>query len=219
MSRKLKIISVLTALLLVVLSACNLNEPTASPEMVYTQAAETAVAAQLQTAMAVTPTLQASPTTGDNSTLEASNTPLITSTLTPGAATNTAIPLSTLRPTQSGVCDNALFVTDVTIPDYSFMAPGEVFVKTVRFKNLGPCTWTTSYHVVFSYVSDTGKNGVFTPPGPVAFPEEVPPGDMVDLSITMTAPTEPDGYNVVFRLQNDKGYFFGPEFWTVFTVR
>lgn len=219
MSHSYKLIWVLTALLLLVLSSCNLNETTASPETFYTQAAETMVVAQALTAMAVSPTPSESPILAASPSMEASNTPLITNTFTPGAATNTPIPLNTLQPTQSGVCDNATFIKDVTYTDYSEVVAGSTFVKTWRFKNLGPCTWTPNYRVVFSYVSDTGKNGIFTPPVPANFPETVLPGEEVDISITLTAPTKADGYIVVFRLQNDKGFNFGAEFWSIFVVK
>lgn len=219
MSRLYKLFWVLSALLLLALSSCNLDEATADPEAFYTQAAETVVAAQTQTSLALpqlpseTLTLAASPT------LEATNTPLITNTFTPGAATNTPIPLRSPQATQSGACDNALFVKDITIPDYSEVPAGTAFVKTWRFKNLGPCTWTIDYRVIFSYVSDTGKGGIFTPPPPANFPKTVLPGEEVDLSVTMIAPTKADGYIVVFRLQNDKGFNFGAEFWATFVVR
>lgn len=219
MSRLFKIAWALPALFLLVLTSCNLGGSTPDPNVFYTQAAETLVAARTETFLAASPTPEATPTPFDTPIPEPSNTPLITNTFTPGAATNTPLPINTPAATQSASCDNALFVDDITIPDYSEVPAGSTFVKTWRFKNLGPCTWTTDYRVVFSYVTDTGKNGVFTPPGPVNFPETVLPGEEVDLSVTITAPTEPEGYGVVFRLQNDKGYNFGPEFWLIFVVR
>src|SRR5512137_2929259 len=193
------------ALLILVLSACG-GQPTTSPDAFYTQAAETMEVARTQTALAVTNTPAGEPTSFEPPTLEPTNTPLITSTFTPGAATNTPLKLNTPVSTKGGVCDNASFIDDVTIPDGSEVLAGSTFVKTWRFKNLGPCTWTTSYKLVYSYVSDTGKNGIFTPPGPVAFPENVVPGEEIDLSVTLTAPTKADAYQAVFVLQNDKGY-------------
>jgi len=218
MSRLPKIIFPSAFLLLFLLASCNLGASQPDPNLFYTQAAETLIVAQTVTALAASPTPEATPTPQDTPIPEPTNTPLITNTFTPGAATNTPLPINTPVPTQMASCDNALFVKDVTVPDFSEIPAGTTFVKTWRFKNLGPCTWTTSYKVVFSYVTDTGKNGVFTPPGPTNFPEEVLPGEEVDLSVTMTAPTKPEGYGVVFRLQNDKGVFFGPEFWVIFRV-
>jgi hypothetical protein len=216
MSRSFKLLWSLPALFLLVLSSCNLNEANTSPEDFYTQAAETMNAVQTQTALAAQLTPSATPTLAVTPTQGPSNTPLITNTFTPGGATNTSIPIKSPQSTQGISCDNALFIDDITYPDYSTIPAGATFVKTWRFKNLGPCTWTTDYRIIFSYVSDTGKNGIFTPPAPAYFPEEVPPGEEVDLSVTMTAPTESDGYQVWFRLQNDKGFFFGQEFWVLF---
>jgi hypothetical protein len=138
--------------------------------------------------------------------LQATNTPLITTTPLPGTPSATPFKISTPEGTRSAACDNANFVNDVTIPDGTEVLADSTFIKTWRFKNLGPCTWTTSYRLVFSYVSDTGKNGVFTPPDPVDFPNSVLPGEVMDISITLTAPTEAETYQVVFVLQNDKGY-------------
>lgn len=205
MSRVNKMTWLLPAVLVLLVSACG-AQPTTSPDVFYTQAAETMVIARTQTALSASNTPTETQALAATSTPEATNTPLLTSTFTPGAATNTPFAFNTPQPTRSGVCDNANFVADVTIPDGQEVLAGSTFVKTWRFKNLGPCTWTTSYHVVFSYVSDTGKNGIFTPPGPVAFPKTVVPGEEVDLSVTLTAPTKADGYQVVFVIQNDKGY-------------
>ena len=205
MSRLRKLGWFIPALLIVFLSACG-GQPTTSPDAFYTQAAETMEVARTQTALAVTNTPIGGSTPFEPPTLEPTNTPLITSTFTPGAATNTPLKLNTPVPTMGGVCDNASFIDDVTIPDGTEVLAGSTFVKTWRFKNLGPCTWTTSYKLVYSYVSDTGKNGIFTPPGPVAFPENAVPGEEIDISVTLTAPTKADTYQVVFVLQNDKGY-------------
>jgi hypothetical protein len=218
MTRTYKLIWVLITLLTLLLSACNLNEATPNPDSFYTQAAETMVVAQALTALVGSPTPTETPTASTNLTPEATNTPLITESTTPGATT-IPIKTNTPRPAQSQACDNALFIDDITYPDYSEIPAGAIFLKTWRFKNLGPCTWTTEYKIVFSYVSDTGKDGIFTPPAPANFPSTVLPGEEVDLSIHLRAPTKADGYIVVFRLQNDKGYFFGAEFWTTFVVK
>lgn len=218
MSRTFHIISVLAALLMLLLSSCNVQEATLSPENFYTQAAETAAVAEALTAMAFSPTPTMTPTLAISLTPEASNTPLMTLTYTPGGPTDTPKPTNTQKPPSSQACDNALFIDNVTMPDFSEVPPGLTFEMTWRFKNLGPCTWTTDYRIIFSYVSDTGKDGVFQIPAPKNFPENIAPGELADISITLKAPTKADGYQVVFRLQNDKGFNFGPEFWLIFTV-
>jgi hypothetical protein len=196
----------LMAFLLFGLAACGGGTPTTDPSLAYTQIWKTVAEAQTQTALAVSPTPSLTNTPAISPTPQATNTPLLTNTPLPGAPSLTPFTISTPAVTRSAACDNANFVSDVTIPDGTEVASGSTFVKTWRFKNLGPCTWTTGYHLVYSYVSDTGKNGVFTPPSPVAFPNQVLPGEEVEISVTLTAPTTAATYQVVFVLQNEKGF-------------
>jgi hypothetical protein len=143
----------------------------------------------------------------------------------PGVPSFTPFSISTPAGAHSASCDNANFVKDVTIQDGEEVAAGTPFIKTWRFKNLGPCTWTTNYHLVYSYMSDSGKNGVFTPPSPVAFPNQILPGEEMDISVTLRAPMKADSYQVVFVLQNDKSYSIplqnmnSYEFWVSFVVK
>jgi hypothetical protein len=207
-----KIIFPLVLTLVIALTACNMNEATVSPETFYTQAAETAAVAEALTAMAVTATPSTTPTLEATNTLELSLTP------TNGTTTRGPWSSSTPRPGSGTACDNAQFMNVQDPPDFSTIAPETEFKVTWRFKNLGPCTWTTNYKIVFTYVSDTGKGGIFDAPSPEYFPKKVLPGEEVDISITLQAPTKKDGYQVFFQLQNNKGYYFLPEFWIIFSV-
>ena len=65
----------------------------------------------------------------------------------------TSAPTSTSIPTEAACIDSAAFVADVTIPDYSVVAPNTPFTKTWRLKNTGSCTWNSSYLV--AYLSGT----------------------------------------------------------------
>src|SRR5690349_5782138 len=47
------------------------------------------------------------------------------------------------------ICDKVQFVADVTVPDGTNFPPKATFTKTWRLKNIGSCTWTTSYQIVF----------------------------------------------------------------------
>jgi len=38
----------------------------------------------------------------------------------------------------------------VTVPDGWLITPGLVFKKTWRLKNIGTCTWTRNYSLVFA---------------------------------------------------------------------
>jgi hypothetical protein len=210
MFRKIIIPLMLTGV--IALTACNMNEATVSPDTFYTQVAETAAVAEALTAMAVSPTPSNTPTLEITNTLEFSLTP------TTDGSTKTPWSSSTPRPGTGTACDNALFMNVQDPPDFSTIAPETEFKVTWRFKNLGPCTWTTNYKIVFTYVSDTGKGGIFDAPPPANFPKKVLPGEEVDISITLQAPTKKDGYQVFFQLQNDKGFYFLPEFWIIFSV-
>ncbi|PKN90451.1 MAG: hypothetical protein CVU45_02530, partial [Chloroflexi bacterium HGW-Chloroflexi-7] len=135
-----RIFALITCCLLL-LSACApatpppLTQPTM--DALYTSVA--------QTLMVSMPTVTPQP----------SMTPSPTETVTP-MVTNTLAATPTLKITVP-VCDNSLFVSDVTIPDNMVMTPGQAFTKTWSIKNAGTCNWTTSYKVVF--LSGTAMGG------------------------------------------------------------
>jgi hypothetical protein len=103
----------------------------------------------------------------------------------------------------ASVCDWAQFIADVTIPDGTTFSPGATFRKTWRLKNIGTCTWTSSYSLVF----DSGER--FGAPTSVSFPGTVAPGKTVDLSVDMTAPTNAGHFFSYWKLKNASGAIFG----------
>ena len=137
-----------------------------------------------------------------------------TATFTPmPTATNTAAPTFALLGTNTPAvaatssCDISVFVTDVTIPDGTVMAPGQVFVKTWRLQNSGACPWTPTYKAVFTGVGNGSLGGATTPIG-----KAVKPGESVDISVTFTAPNTAGDYISWWKLQNDSSAFFGTNF-------
>jgi hypothetical protein len=46
-------------------------------------------------------------------------------------------------------CDWAQVTGDVTVKDGTTFSPGKKFTKTWRLKNIGACTWTDNYDLVF----------------------------------------------------------------------
>ena len=100
-------------------------------------------------------------------------------------------------------CDQAQFVSDLTVPDGSSFAPGAAFTKTWRLMNIGTCTWTTSYTLAWSGGDAVGAAA------PVTLPVSVAPGQMVDVSLNLTAPTTPGHYKGLFKLSNQSGVPFG----------
>lgn len=121
----------------------------------------------------------------------------IPSTATPIPATNTAVP------TVASYCDWVAFVKDVTIPDGTQLAPGEVFTKVWRLKNRGTCTWTTDYMLVYTSGDPMGSTTAVRLPGNVA------PGQTVDVSVTLTAPNSIGRFTGYWMLRNASGALFG----------
>src|SRR5512142_2557424 len=75
------------------------------------------------------------------------------------------------------LCDSAQFVSDLTVPDGSAFAAGAAFTKTWRLWNNGTCTWTTSYNLV--WVGGDRMSAL----SPIKLPVNVPPGQMLDISV------------------------------------
>src|SRR5215475_8031014 len=70
-------------------------------------------------------------------------------------------------------CDWIRFVADVTLPDGVPVYPGIALKKTWRLKNIGTCTWTKSYKLVF--VGGAQMGGVSA----VNLPKDVVPGQTI----------------------------------------
>jgi hypothetical protein len=128
-------------------------------------------------------------------------------------ATNTLMPTATRAPSLTPApptsipivipCDRAEFVDDVTVPDGSTFNPGQGFVKTWRLRNNGTCTWTTAYALIFD--SGAGMGGSVA----IGLPGSVPPGQYIDVSVNLTAPTASGKYKGYWRLRNASGATFG----------
>ncbi len=100
------------------------------------------------------------------------------------------------------LCDSAQFVSDLTVPDGTSFAPGATFTKTWRLANNGTCTWNTSYSVVWVNGSQMGTTSV-------KVPVSVAPGQMVDISINLTAPATIGHFTSLWKLSNASGIQFG----------
>jgi hypothetical protein len=116
--------------------------------------------------------------------------------------TFTSVPPLTSAPPVT-LCDAAAFVSDVTYPDGSSVTLGGTFTKIWRLKNIGTCTWSTSYAAV--YVS--GER--FGAPSAVGLPTSVGPGQTVDVAINLTAPNQNGHYRGFWKLRNASNVLFG----------
>jgi len=131
---------------------------------------------------------------------------LPTATAVPPTATPTLVPTATAIPptaTPAVRCNVVAFVGDVTISDGTVMTPGRAFTKTWRVRNVGSCTWTPSYDLIFIAGDSLGAPAVVDMPGHVA------PGETVDLSVNMTAPASPGRYRGFWQLRDASGALFG----------
>jgi Ig-like domain-containing protein len=128
---------------------------------------------------------------------------VITPTGTPPTPTPTNTPGPVTVTVPPSTCDRAQFVKDVTIPDGTVMAPGSTFTKTWRLKNVGACAWSTSYQLVYFSGEQMGAAAS------AAFPQNVPVGQTVDISINMTAPSAAGSYRGFWMFKNASGALFG----------
>ncbi len=166
---------------------------------IFTNAAST-VAAQQQTLQAGT--FVATPT-------PIANLPTMTlpPLLSPTAGQQTPIQLPTIRPaggTVATLCDNAVYVSDVTIPDGTTIPAGQSFTKTWKVTNIGSCAWTATYQLTF--VSGDSLGGKATPINQV-----VNPGESADISVILTSSSASGNITGRWKLSNDKGQQFGDE--------
>ncbi len=122
------------------------------------------------------------------------------------------------QPTPSECTDKAIFREDVSIPDNTIISASEPFSKTWKLQNIGSCTWDADYSLVF--VSGDQMDA----PDSVPLTTTVEPGDEVDFSIPLIAPTETGVYRAEWKILNPDGFLFGigpgsdRAFWVQITV-
>ncbi len=134
-------------------------------------------------------------------------------TFTP-APTPTPFPTFTPRPTASAPssdsasptpsCTNiAEFIKHLSVSDNTLLSANQTFAKIWQIKNIGTCTWTTAYQLVFI----TGQ--AFNGPATMALSAETPPGATIDLRLNLTTPAETGAFVGSWMLQAPDGSLFG----------
>jgi hypothetical protein len=179
-----------------ILVGCSLSMPAAPAVMPDLNAVNTAAAATVQ-AMTTQSIQPGSTSVGP----QPSDTPAATQNLPP-AFTPTALPPSA-TPTAVSTCDRAEFVTDVRVKDGDAFAPNTAFTKIWRMKNVGTCTWSSGYSLVF--VSGERMNG----PESKSLGATVAPGQTIDLALALKAPAATGTYQGYWQLRNASGIGFG----------
>jgi hypothetical protein len=89
------------------------------------------------------------------------------------------------------------------VQDNTLTAPGTTFVKTWRLKNIGHCTWTTNYMLVFQ------SGNAMDAKQSILLPRSVEPNQTIDLSVTLKAPQKEGTYRGDWMLSNPSGTRFG----------
>jgi hypothetical protein len=150
--------------------------------------------------------------------LTASATPwLVTPSPMVPTPTNTFVPTATVAtppillsplPTMTPFtpCDAAQFVADVNFPDPPngpILSRGATFTKIWKIKNVGTCTWTTAYATV--WVGGDRLNA----PAATNLPQNVAPGETVNIAVNLQAPSQDGSYRAFFMLRNAQGKLFG----------
>jgi hypothetical protein len=187
--RRAAILATLSVLLLAAL-ACNQPQPIATPD-IDLMVAQTQTAIAVEALLVPTHTVPAAP----------SATPPVQATGSPvGSTPATASPAAA---TQDPSCtDLAKFVNE-TIPDNTEFAPGAQFMKIWTFQNVGTCTWTADYKLVFESGAQMGG----TSPAPIG--QSVPPNGSIQIYLPQTAPAEPGEHQGYWKLQNLANRNFG----------
>jgi hypothetical protein len=97
---------------------------------------------------------------------------------------------------------DADYEEDVTVPDNTFLEPGERFVKTWRILNTGTCTWTSAYRLQFMGGAQMdGSDAVGVP--------EASPGESVEVSVELVAPSSRGAYRGDWQIHSGSGEPFG----------
>jgi hypothetical protein len=152
----------------------------------------------------ITPTPPVVPTSPMSPTPSSTNFPVLSFTLP--ASQNPTAGFS-----GSAGCNNAIYISDVTIPDGTVLAPGAKFVKTWMLENTGTCTWSTNYQLIF--ITGDQMGGTAT-----SLSNTVAPSQQGQVSVSLTAPSVEGSYKGYWQLADGQGNPFGGQVTVVIVV-
>jgi hypothetical protein len=105
-------------------------------------------------------------------------------------------------PTPSICMEEALFIEDLTIPDYSVVLPGATLDKRWSMQNSGSCDWGPGHQLVRLEEDQlAGPNELALYPGRA--------GATVVWQVVLTAPLEPGDYLSRWQARTPDGRLFG----------
>ena len=156
---------------------------------ISTAVAQTVQAGESLTEVAAIPTITQTPPA---SSIETTLTPLATPTNPPTLVSAPSDPN----------CVKASLVGE-NPPDQTIFTPGVYFWKTWTLQNTGTCTWTTAYQLVFWDGDRLGSSLTY------ALPDDVAPGENIDVSIYLQAPDTGGAFTGLWRLKTPWESNFG----------
>jgi hypothetical protein len=202
---------------LLLLSACNASTPTSTPTLdldpFRTEVAST-VLAQVSQDLAMTPSATPIPSP------TVTPIPSLTATLAPSSTPAQTVTTSTSPQATSASGTPAAATTDLaawvsqSVADGTVFAPGETFTITWRLKNVGTSTWTPAY--LFRFYA----GNAFGASQETLLGQEVAPGETVDITLSMTAPTIVGDYRSDWVMSNEiRSNFKQPVFLEITVAR
>ncbi len=125
----------------------------------------------------------------------------------------TLLPSTPIAPTTTPIpCVNdAQFLNDVSVPDFTQLAPGAAIDKRWAVKNTGSCDWGRDYRLVFIEGNSMGAASEHA-----LYPAKA--GNEAVLQINMIAPDAPGDYSSRWQLRDPQGAAFGPVLFIKITV-
>jgi hypothetical protein len=125
-----------------------------------------------------------------------------TATAIVAVPTATTVVIPPTAPPPPPPCNWAQFVSDVTYPDWSTIKPNTSFRKIWRMRNIGTCTWTPGYTIVFA--SGYNMGSASTP-----LNATVAPGQTADIAVDLYSPSKTGNYESYYKLRDTNGKQFG----------
>jgi hypothetical protein len=117
--------------------------------------------------------------------------------------TETVVPGQPAATSNGKPCYAMTFMSDISIPDGMIIAPGTTFTKTWRVRNDGNCVWDQKYSLVLD------KGDALSSVTSFPLTKVVNPGDSMDISIDMVAPTTAGDYTGYWHIATPFGGFMG----------
>ncbi len=117
--------------------------------------------------------------------------------------TATAAIIASSHPTATPTCqDNLAYLSDLTVPDGTVMAPGSSIDKRWQVENSGSCNWDEHYHLKLTQGPDLGAS-----PDQPLYPARA--GTKAAIRILFTAPSQPGTYRSAWQAYSPDGKLFG----------